>query len=178
MSGEFVIYFLYAVPNSLLVFVPPWNMLLARVFVLSLHSKRKGDLGYYSAHRTGGYKDGLNDGEFSMKGPKKLDENRARTIRNRGGTNPSLHSAKNPENAGTRLLKYTWEDDVCVVRIFVDHIPESKSWAEADISSKGISGRWEDRESILLLLADCESSSKVKRLEALSPSPWSVTSEE
>mmetsp|Transcript_1304 Transcript_1304/g.2294 ORF Transcript_1304/g.2294 Transcript_1304/m.2294 type:complete len:205 (-) Transcript_1304:58-672(-) len=127
-------------------------MLLARVFVLSLHSKRKGDLGYYSAHRTGGYKDGLNDGEFSMKGPKKLDENRARTIRNRGGKNPSLHSAKIPEKAGTRLLKYTWEDDVCVVRIFVEHIPGYKSWAEADISSKGISVRWEDRESVLLLL--------------------------
>ena len=87
-----------------------------------------------------------------MKGPKKLDENRARTIRNRGGKNPSLHSATIPENAGTRLLKYTWEDNVCVVRIFVKHVPGYKSWAEADISSKGISVRWEDRESILLLL--------------------------
>ena len=72
-------------------------------------SKKKGDLGYYAGHNSGGYKDGLKDGDFAMNGPKKLDGSKANTIRNRSKRPPS-HSANLPDDAGTKIVKYHWED--------------------------------------------------------------------
>ncbi|GMH71123.1 hypothetical protein TrRE_jg5818 [Triparma retinervis] len=116
-------------------------------------SKKKGDLGYYAGHNSGGYKDGLKDGDFAMNGPKKLDGSKANTIRNRSKRPPS-HSANLPDDAGTKIVKYHWEDSENVVRIYVENVPGYDSWAEADIASKGISVYWDDRESILLMLVN------------------------
>jgi len=80
-----------------------------------------------------------------MNGPKKLDPKQAATIRQRSKRPPS-HSAKLPDDAGTKILKYSWEDSDDMVKIYVTSLPGFDSWEEARVSKEGCSAYWDDRE--------------------------------
>ncbi|GMH57044.1 hypothetical protein TL16_g04287 [Triparma laevis f. inornata] len=135
-------------------------------------SSEKGYLGYYVAHQnqTGGYKDGLKGDDYAMNGPKKIDDERAKKIvdnlkgKSKGeledrpenvrarAEKPPVHSTTLPEDPGTKILKYSWEDGEDNVKMYLDVLPGYDSWLESGVQKEGISTYWDDRQSLLVLV--------------------------
>jgi hypothetical protein len=52
----------------------------------------------------------------------------------------------------------SWEDSPDSAKIYIDELPGFDTWAEADVPKEGVSTYWDDRESLILLLASQDGS--------------------